>query len=242
MGTVFALRVGGELDAGTLDEIHALWRDIEARFSTFEEGSQISRIGRGELAIDDADPDVRHVLSVCAEVEAVTRGVVSVRPGRPGGPGLDPAAFVKGWSVDEAALVLRSAGHDDFVVYAGGDVLCSGSPAPGERWMVGIRDPREPDGVVAAIEVARGAVATSGAYERGAHVWGPAPGVGLGSATVMGPSLGMADALATALFAGGSDASVAWMGEFPGYSALLVTADGSLQTIGTVPSGFRVAA
>lgn len=242
MGTVFALRVEADVDATVVDEIHAWWHDVEARFSTFRRDSQISRIGRGELAVDDADRDVRHALAVCSELETATGGVFSIRPGRPGGPGLDPAAFVKGWSVDEAALVLWSAGHDDFVIYAGGDVLCSGNPAPDETWTVGIRDPRRSEGVVAAIEVTRGAVATSGAYERGAHVWGPAPGSGLGSVTVMGPSLGIADSLATALFAAGAGASVPWMRGFPDYSALLVADDGSLATLGTPPEGFRIAA
>ena len=242
MGTVFTVRIDGEVDPRIVDEVVAWWRAVEARFSTFVEDSEISRIGRGELAPDDAHPDVRHVLATCEEIVDASGGAFEIRPGRPGGPGLDPAAFVKGWSVDEAALVLRSAGVDDFILYAGGDVLCSGTPEDDDRWRVGIRDPRDRERLAVSVSVARGAVATSGTYERGAHVWGPAPGEGFGSVTVLGPSLGIADALATAVFAGGASQSFGWLAGFPEYAALVVRDDGGLATVGGVPAGFEIMA
>ena len=42
----------------------------------------------------------------------------------------------------------------------------------GKPWIVGIRHPRERDGVMATIELARGAVASSGDYERFVEVGG----------------------------------------------------------------------
>lgn len=53
----------------------------------------------------------------------------------------------------------------------------------------------------------------------------------LASATVIGPSLGTADALATAVFAAG-DADVGWLARFEAYGAVLVRADGSLSVTG----------
>lgn len=240
MGTVFTVRIDDEADPGVVDEVVAWWREVEARFSTFRDDSEISLIGRGLLDVDRAHPDVRHVLATCEEIVEASGGVFSIRPGRPGGPGLDPAAYVKGWSVDEAALILRSAGVGDFVLYAGGDVLCSGSPEDDEAWRVGIRDPRHHDRSIAVVTVARGAVATSGAYERGSHVWGPAPGKGLGSVTVLGPSLGTADALATAVFAGGVQGPFGWLARFTGYCAVLVRDDGSMASVGPIPAGFTI--
>jgi thiamine biosynthesis lipoprotein len=227
MGTVFTVRVDDDVDPAAVDGVFEWWADVEARFSTFIPDSQISRIGRGELAPDDADPDVRHVLSVCAEFEETTGGRFSIRPGRPGGPGLDPAGYVKGWSVDEAALLLRGAGARNFVIYAGGDVLCSGVPSDDTAWRVGIRDPAHPERLIAAIRMERGAVATSGSYARGDHIWGPHPGAAVASVSVIGPVLGVADALATALYAAG-ESTFGWIGAFPEYGVLMVARNGAM--------------
>jgi FAD:protein FMN transferase len=70
-------------------------------------------------------------------------------------------------------------------------------------------------------------VATSGAYERGAHVIDPhtqKPPEGLLSVTVVGPDLATADAYATAAFAMGADGP-AWTASLDGYDALCITSD-----------------
>ena len=202
MGTGFTVQVEDDIDRSVIDAVFAMWTDVEQRFSTFKPTSQISRIGRGELEIDDADPDVRQVLTVCEELEDSTAGSFSIRPGRPGGPGIDPAAYVKGWSVDTAALMLQVAGARNFMIDAGGDVFCFGAPLDDDAWRIGVRHPTVPEAVAAIVTMNHGAVASSGSYERGDHIWGP--GVSDASiigVTVVGPSLGVADALATAMFA-----------------------------------------
>ena len=242
MGTVFRLSVPDDTSTAVIDEVFGWWRSVEERFSTFRDDSEISRIGRGELAVDDAATEVRHVLARCAELEEATGGRFSIRPGRQGGPGLDPAGLVKGWSVDEAALLLQRSGLTDFSIDAGGDVLCVGRPLDGApRWRIGIRHPDRPeDAVGAVVEVAQGAVATSGTYFRGDHIWGVG-GRSVASVTVVGPQLGTADALATALFADQA-ASLAWMTAFPGYGVLVMTGDGLARWTGDLdgmvfPSG-----
>ncbi len=53
-----------------------------------------------------------------------------------------------------------------------------------------------------------GAIATTGTYERGAHIKDPHTGmiaIGARSATVLGPDGGLADALATALVVSGKE-------------------------------------
>ena len=75
----------------------------------------------------------------------------------------------------------------------------------------------------------RGAVATSGTYERGAHLVDPQtgqPACRAASATVTGPSLAMADALATALAVGG-DAALAAIEGLAGYAGYLIRPDGT---------------
>jgi FAD:protein FMN transferase len=73
------------------------------------------------------------------------------------------------------------------------------------------------------------AVATSGPYERGAHLIDPAtgrPASRAASATVTGPSLTLADALATAVAVGGDEALAAVAG-LDGYAGYLIRPDGS---------------
>ena len=62
--------------------------------------------------------------------------------------------------------------------------------------------------IVKVFEIETGAIATSGLYERGAHIIDPQNGmvaIGARSATVIGPDDGLADALATALVVSGKD-------------------------------------
>jgi thiamine biosynthesis lipoprotein len=82
---------------------------------------------------------------------------------------------------------------------------------------------------VAAVLRTRGlAVATSGSYERGAHVVDPRTGrapQGVASVTVLGPDLATADAYSTAAFAMGAEGP-AWTAGLEGYDALTILADG----------------
>jgi FAD:protein FMN transferase len=92
---------------------------------------------------------------------------------------------------------------------------------------VGIRHPEDLEQLAAVLEVEDLAVATSGTYERGAHIVDPHTGLppsGLLSVTVVGPDLGTADAYATAAFAMGADGP-AWTATLAGYDALCITAD-----------------
>jgi thiamine biosynthesis lipoprotein len=229
MGTVFTIRILDEgADPEIVDRAFAWLHRVEAFFSTFRDDSEISRIGRGDLSVDDASADVRHVLSVCADLEAATEGRFSIRPGRPGGPGLDPAGYVKGWAVDEAAMGLKLDGATRFVIDAGGDVLVSGAAPAANAWRVGVRHPLHPEEIGAVLLVREGAVATSGSYFRGEHVWGdPQAGRDILSATVVGPKLGIADALATALY-GDRASSLAWLASFPDYGVAFIDGAGTL--------------
>jgi thiamine biosynthesis lipoprotein len=228
MGTVFRLEVPDGTPVGPIEEAFGWWEWVEATFSTFRPGSEISRIGRGELAIDHACREVRHVLARCEELEEMSGGRFSARPKGSSGPALDPAGLVKGWSVDEAALRLQARGLADFSIEAGGDVLCVGEAPGGGPWRVGVRSPSHPDtAAVAVIAIPRGAVATSGSYFRGEHIRGPVER-SLASVTVVGPQLGTADALATAVFADQA-ASLEWLRAVPGYGVMVVTATGRLR-------------
>jgi thiamine biosynthesis lipoprotein len=223
MGTAVGITVVGDGAEEAVEQAFAWLAWVDETFSTYREDSQISRLGRGEMSLDDAAPEVRHVLARCDELTAATDGRFSIRPGTPDRPPLDPSGLVKGWSIDEAGLILRMAGFDRFMINAGGDVLCSGEPPGRAAWPIGIRHPLRADAVAAVVDLHTGAIATSGTYERGEHIWGLRGQSRLLSATVVGPTLGTTDALATAVFADPDD--LRWLGWFPGHDLVLIGAD-----------------
>lgn len=234
MGTTVSVAVrspvvGDDVLDRFFEQLHA----ADARFSPFRQDSEVSRLARGELVEDDASLDLRHVLAACDHLALVTGGAFDARRHRPDGRP-DPSGYVKGWAVEEAAWCLDSAGARNYWVNAGGDIVARGEAAPGVPWRVGIRHPDHPDRVAAVLAVSDRAVATSGTYERGAHIRDPRPGgtatgagadaTALRSVTVVGPALAFTDAYATALFVMGLD-GLRWLAAHPDYEALAITAD-----------------
>ena len=200
-------------------------RFVDATFSTFKDESEISRINRGELAVEDAHPDVREVLARCDELRAETAGYFDARPAST--DELDPSGLVKGWSVDRAAAILDEAGYRDYAVNAGGDMVLRGRAIPDDCWRVGIQHPSKLDKVAKVVVANDLAVATSGAYARGDHVLDPhtrRPPVGVLSVTITGPVLATADAYATAAFAMGLEGPN-WTARLRGYEAMSILAD-----------------
>jgi thiamine biosynthesis lipoprotein len=130
----------------------------------------------------------------------------------------------------QALARLMDAGVEGAMVAAGGDIACAGRPAPDRPWSFGIQNPFDRDSVLAVVDPP-GAVATSGTYERGEHIVDPRSGTrasAVASASVIGPDLDLADALATALVAGGAEALAGVTAAADGYEALMVNPDGTL--------------
>ncbi|MGH9020259.1 MAG: FAD:protein FMN transferase, partial [Acidimicrobiales bacterium] len=132
---------------------------------------------------------------------------------------------------------------DGVMVNAGGDVACLGTPAPGEAFRVGIVRPDSRLELATIVDVA-GAVATSGTYERGEHLVNPFSGhlaSAVASATVTGPDLGMADALATALCVAGPT-MLELLGDIDGYEGFTIGHDGARGATERFPFARRVGA
>ncbi len=228
MGTVISIDLRDQgLPGSAVDEAIAWLADVDRRFSPYRPASQISRLGRAELQLDDCPPDVRFVLTRCEALRRETNGAFNIRAAGMLG-GLDPSGYVKGWAVEEAAFILEAAGAGNYAINAGGDVLLHGVPEGGRPWIVGIRHPLEPDQVVARLACEPGlgrlAVATSGLYERAGHIVDPYRGGSpdeLLSMTVVGPSLAVADAYATAAFVMGGD-GLPWLATRPGYAGYAI--------------------
>jgi FAD:protein FMN transferase len=210
-----------------VDELFEWLHWVDATFSTFKPESEICRIDRGELALEDAHPEVRAVLARCELLERETGGYFSLRAGPDGR--LDPAGLVKGWAVDRAAAILEAHGAANYAVNAGGDIRLRGGPLPADRWRIGIQHPLRRDRIAAVVETRDLAIATSGAYERGEHVFDPhthVPPAGVLSVTIVGPDLATADAYATTAFAMGQRGAQ-WTSTLDGYEGLTILADPS---------------
>lgn len=191
-----------DIEAGVVRVFAHLSR-VDAVLSTWRADSDLLRLQHGEC--DRAHPWLAEVTDLCLEAEERTDGLFRAWRRRDGGRlTYDPTGLVKGWAVGAAAAHLDVVPELAYSIGAGGDVTVGagrGPSAAAPTWRIGIEDPRRPGSVARVVTVRRGAVATSGAAARGAHVVDPRTGRGItraGSATVVGPELLWADVWATA--------------------------------------------
>jgi FAD:protein FMN transferase len=143
---------------------------------------------------------------------------------------LDLGAVAKGLAIDAAARELQPL--SDFAIDAGGDLYLGGSNPQGAPWSVGIRHPRSAGESIHVMRISNQAVCTSGDYERVVasgtgehHILNPQPGTSpraVASASVVGPSAMLADALATAAFVLGPVDGIRLL-ERQGVDGLIVT-------------------
>lgn len=224
MGTVFSLDLRDPVPLAVVDGVVEWLHWVDDTFSTFKDDSDVSRLGRGEVMLDECAPEVAEILAQCDELERATGGAFSARYDDE----LDPSGLVKGWAIEHAARMLTEAGSTRHAVNGGGDVRVVGAPEPGRPWQIGVADPFDPQQLATVVALVDGAVATSGTAERGQHVIDPRhgrPATDLASVTVVGPDLALADAYATAALVMGRQARV-WVEQLDGYEAFAVTADG----------------
>lgn len=205
------------------DQIFSLWRD----------DTPMSRLRRGELSLHDAPPEMTDVFEACLVARSLSGGWFDpwAMPG-----GVDPTGYVKGWAAQRALEAIVASGVTGVVVNAAGDVTTRGHPSPGSAFRIGIQSPALQGTLACVVEVS-GAIATSGAYEQGPHLIDPRSGLSscaVASASVCGPELGLADALATALAVGGTDV-LDRLEALDGYEGLIIDHDGSMRATSAFP-------
>lgn len=229
MTTAISL-LGSNIGDEAADAFFDRVRHLEDVLSRFREHSDVSRLARGDVGLDDVDPAVRLVLAQCQELRELSDGDFEFEPrgrsGDPALPALDLDAVAKGWIIDDAATALRMS-PGAFLVNAGGDITARAA-VDEEPWRVGIQHPADRAAIVGTFEVARGAVATSGTYERGAHLRTDGSST-LASVTVVGPDLACADGLSTAVFAAGQSPPGWWNRVDPAYGLLTLSLEGRLR-------------
>ena len=219
-GTVIVVdATSSRLDKSSLvkaiDEVENFFFQVDRDFSTYKVDSQVSLIRRGELEISDATEYVQQVWALCDFVREVTLGAFD--PWKAEG-GFDPSGLVKGWAAEVGAQILVEAGCENVLINASGDIVLRGGQPNDDGvkkpWNIGISSPDDVEKFVKIFDVTDGSVATSGDYEKGAHIVDPHTGliaIGARSASVIGPDGALCDALATALMVDGIDAEK-WIG------------------------------
>ncbi len=129
---------------------------------------------------------------------------------------LDFGAIAKGYAIDRGIKALKKFGIQNAMINAGGDIRIIGKHGE-NNWLIGIRDPRHKDSVIATLSLHGDvSVVTSGDYERYFtnqgqryhHILNPKtgwPSYNSQSTTVIASNATLADAWSTALFVLGKE-------------------------------------
>ena len=239
MGTVVTFDLYGERDVDRkqvhlgLARARAVLRRADAVFSTWKAHSPINQLRSGEITEAGAPPEVAAVLAGCETARSLSAGWFDpwAMPG-----GVDPTGYVKGWAAQRALATLATPGITGAIVNAAGDIAVFGHPGTRTVFRIAIVDPSDRRRFACVVEVA-GGIATSGTSERGEHLIDPRTGqraARAASATVTGPDLGLADALATALAVAGPP-GLALIEPIEGYEGFIIGYDGSWQSTERFP-------
>ena len=151
---------------------------------------------------------------------------------------IDLGGIAKGYAVERGGAILREHGIEHGQVGAGGDPRLLGDRR-GRPWVVGIRDPRDRDRMVAQLPLVDEAISTSGDYERYFeedgqryhHIIDPGTGTsarGVRSVSVIGPDATLTDALSTGVFVLGATDGLELINRLPDVEAVIVDDEGRL--------------
>lgn len=226
--------VDASVTEAIFNDVYAYLGYVDRKFSTYKEDSEISRINKGELRLEEASDDMQGIFRLAEETRLETDGYFDIRRDH----SIDPSGIVKGWAIYRAAGLVEQAGYQDYYIYAGGDIQVSGHNEAGQAWRVGIQNPFNPKEMVKVLALKNCGIATSGTYVRGQHIYNPLspdqPLHEIASLTVVGPNVYEADRFATAAFAMESR-GIQFIEELAGFEGYMIDQKG----IATYTSGFE---
>ena len=150
---------------------------------------------------------------------------------------VNPGGIGKGFALDFASTHLRLGGVQDFAFHGGkSSILCSGNQTASgaeQGWRIAVRNPEQTERVLGFLTLYDQALGTSGPAnqffyfggKRFGHIIDPRtgwPADGMLSISVLHPSAGWADAMATGLFVMGIDAAIQYCQQNPDTSMLAI--------------------
>jgi thiamine biosynthesis lipoprotein len=223
MGMPITIEIIGKNVSKHFDTLFDYFRQIDDKYSTYKSDSEISQINNG-LPEKKWSSEMKLVMDLCEQTRKDTNGYFDIVHNSK----RDPSGLVKGWSINNAANILRKKKVSNFYIEAGGDIQVRGNDENHKSWTVGVRNPFNVDEVIKTLSVATEGVATSGTYIRGQHIYNPfQPGNSINrvkSLTVIGANIYEADRYATAAFAMGEQ-GIGFIDSIDGLEGYMVTDD-----------------
>jgi thiamine biosynthesis lipoprotein len=219
MGLPISIDIPNCEDDDVFNVAFTRFHKIDEQFSPYKKNSEVSRVRDGKIEQTDLSLELKKIIKDCHKAEAMTDGYFSAWAAGT----FDPSGYVKGWAIAEAGKLIEKKGFKTYCIGAGGDILARSQTE--KIWEIGIQDPLNKYEILNKLSISNGAVATSGSYERGAHIIIPKtkqPADELLSVTVTGPDIIKADILATACFAMGPKATT-FMKSQLNYQALIIS-------------------
>jgi FAD:protein FMN transferase len=151
---------------------------------------------------------------------------------------IDLGGIAKGHAVDNCVALLKARGVREALVVAGGDSRVLGDRR-GRPWMIGIRDPRHKNTMVAMLPLVDAAISTSGDYERcfeadGVryhHILDPRTGTsatGARSVTIIGPDATTTEGISKSVFIMGPERGIRFVESLRGIEAVIIDGDGDM--------------
>lgn len=143
-------------------------------------------------------PDVDAALSECEKSDTLNLGGIA-----------------KGFVTEKLVEILKKENVSSALINLGGNAYALGRNKNGNKWIIGIQNPKDENGIIGTISAENLAVITSGDYQRFFekdgkryhHIFNPKTGYpadsGLHSVTVISESPTLCDALSTAAFVAG---------------------------------------
>lgn len=176
----------------------------------------LSGTGMNKIAWDDEE----HLVHYLAPELEITLGAVG-----------------KGAAIDAAAQTLRFYGVENAVLHGGHSTIAAlGAPPDGAGWEFAIKDPRDQETVLHTVTLRDESLSTSGSYEqfftadgtRYSHILDPRTGRptnGMLSVSVIAPSAADSDALSTAFFVMGREATQEFCRAYPELRVIIMEED-----------------
>lgn len=213
-----------DASAGAFDPtLQPLWRLYADHFAR----APNDRKGPGGRAVADAMERVGFDrVSIDAREIALGRGMALTLNG-----------IAQGYIADRVAAVMRAGGIRDTLIDLG-EIRALGKHASGRPWRAGVPVPGARDRMLATLDLANTALATSSddgtqfdSAGRFGHILDPRtgrPARSNRSVSVRAPTAALADALSTAMFVMPVADGRTMLGAFPGATALVLGRDGRL--------------
>lgn len=218
------------------DKAFSYLKTVDKKFSTYKPESEISQINRNKIIKEHFSSEMREVLRLSEETRLETNNFFNIKNKV---NEYDPLGLVKGWSIHNAAKILRENGCKNFLIDIGSDIQVDGKNETGENWVIGIKNPFKPDKeIIKIVYLANRGIATSGKYAKGDHIYNPNDFLDtldeIESVTVIAENIYEADRFATAIFAMGKD-GINFLENKKGLEGYVIDKNG----IATITSGFE---